>query len=265
MNGAKKTTKAITVRGDRVLHSLRLIRGSFMTIADALGDLIGELELEGGKLPELLEVPRPFAVDGPEGAQALEVRRGPLGIPLPRPAPVAIGPQTRCTIEGLTAGEAAIVSVLAAGEVLHRDRVALRALQSRSSGGFAQSLANLRAGEVLEDGPGGLALTPTWLERARALAPMVPPPGPELAEAWARKLEGRTRGAGQAAAIRFLSSASRGPSGPAVVTRNELAAELDRSPTSGGFAQTLADLRRVGLLEDVPGGLRLSRDLVFPD
>lgn len=122
---------------------------------------------------------------------------------------------------------------------------------------WAALLADLRAGELVAGEPSAIALTSAGEALARGCARL--PVGRELAEVWASKLKGS-----RARVVRFMALPVAGgpPEAAGVVGRNQLAEAIGVRPTSGGYAQTLADLSKLGILEGAPSRLVLHRALI---
>lgn len=153
--------------------------------------------------------------------------------------------------DGLTRSMRRVLTVLAQhAEGMPRDRIAIFAGYSATSGGFSQALADLRAEGWIEDAAGCSLITD---EGIRALGTFEPlPTGSKLFAYWIANLS--TSESRILVALR--DRAKQG------LARDELADACGYSPTSGGFSQALADLRLRKLIVDVNKRIHIAKELL---
>ena len=155
--------------------------------------------------------------------------------------------------EGLTKGETKILTALAqAGRALSLPQIGTRCGLSSASGSFAQSVAALRSDGYVE-GPGSaLAITDDGLEALGPFARL--PEGEQLFDYWCHKVGGA--GGKILAALRQRHRERGGPA-----TIGEIGAATGLSHGSGSFAQALAKLRRLDLIEGAGSAVTLSPEM----
>lgn len=132
-----------------------------------------------------------------------------------------------------------------------KTQLALWADVSPTSGGFAGNLGVLReAGLIAYPSGGAVALTDAGRERAPT--PTVPAVE-EMHEALCAKV-----GAGKAAILRALIAIY-----PRDIGKNDLAEKIGVSPTSGGYAGNLGDLRSLGVIDYPAPGRVVALPVLF--
>jgi hypothetical protein len=130
----------------------------------------------------------------------------------------------------------------------HWTLIAVLALQSPKSSGFANNVSVLRVGGLLEGNKsGGLALTENG--RRAATAPDVPLTTEDLLRAIAGKIT-----APQMRILRYLTSSGS----PTIAGWDTVARHSGQSPTSSGFANNVSILRTMGLVRGNRQGLEAS-------
>ena len=155
--------------------------------------------------------------------------------------------------EGLTRTEVKILTVLAqAGRPLSSVQVGIRCGLSSTTGSFAQALASLRESGFIVGKGSGLQITHEGLQ---ALGPFSRlPEGAELFDYWCHKVGGT----GTKILI-ALRARHREHSGPA--TSAQLGSETGLSHTTGSFAQALATLRKLELIDGGGSSMTLSTEM----
>lgn len=155
--------------------------------------------------------------------------------------------------EGLTKGETKILTALAqAGRALSTSQIGTRCGLSSGSGSFAQSIAALRADGYVS-GPGSaVAITDDGLEALGQFPHL--PEGSQLFDYWCHKVGGA--GGKILSALRRRHRERGGPMSAA-----ELGTATGLSHGSGSFAQALAKLRRLDLVEGPGSGVVLSAEM----
>lgn len=180
----------------------------------------------------------------------------------PRPTPAASTPSIipeDIPAEEITRPQQKILDVLAAFEPLgldqvHKSMVAAHAGVSPTSGGYFNNLGRLRKLGLI-DYPAPLYVSLTAAGRAAA-QPGEPISGlQDLHESWYRILPRP-----QAAILRALIEIY-----PEATRKEDLAIQLDVSPTSGGYFNNLGRLRTLGAIEYPSGGLVCASALLYPE
>jgi len=162
--------------------------------------------------------------------------------------PRAEKPKAESSIPGLSPVEKKILCTLAAGGAMDRKKLALWSGYSHTSGSFGQALADLReAGDIVGSSK-ELSITSEGRTKVAGHVEKLPK-GEALLEWWIAK-----RPSGDGLVLRALA---RG--GP--MSREDIAAAIDRSNTSGSYGQTLADLRALGLIDGTSKAYDLSPEL----
>lgn len=175
--------------------------------------------------------------------------------PKPKPAPQE-EPKLR---DDITAPQQRVLNALAEFEALGlptvaRSNVAVWAVQSPTSSGYANNLGRLRSLGLIDYPSGGqVALTAA----GRAVAtPMTPIRSVEqLHAAWCDRLPNP-----QARILRVLIDRY-----PCSIDRVALAGAANQSATSSGYTNNLGALRSLGLLDYPRSGLVVAMPLLFPD
>ena len=194
------------------------------------------------------------AYESQSHAQAVATKRKPVASEPPRLDPAAA--QALDAVpdrDDLTKGEAKILTALAqAGRALSTAQIGTRCGLSSGSGSFAQAIAALRADGYVS-GPGSaVVITDDGLE---VLGPFTRlPEGKQLFDYWCHKVGGA--GGKILAALRQRHRDRGGPMSTA-----ELGAATGLSHGSGSFAQALAKLRRLDLIEGPGSGIVLSAEM----
>lgn len=194
---------------------------------------------EGQRTPQRADPPRGWNAGGPS---------------VPRSTPAADGQLTavrKADVPTLTTLAWADSVGLAP---LDRDTLAVLAGSSPNSGAYSQKLARLRDEGLVEyPSPGTVAATRTYLAAVPA------PPGPASSEDLQAAILARLPGALRP----ILAELVRRRGG---IGRDELAAVLGRSTTSGAFSQSLAALVRLGVAHyPAPGRIAPAPVLWLPD
>jgi hypothetical protein len=155
--------------------------------------------------------------------------------------------------EGLTKTETKILTALAqAGVALSLAQIGTRCGLSSGAGSFAQAVAALR-GDGYIVGPGsGLKITEDGLEALGPFARL--PEGAALFDYWCAKVGGT--GGKILAALRQRHRAREG-----AATASQIGAATGLSHSAGSFAQALAKLRRLDLIEGPGSAVVLSAEM----
>ncbi len=155
--------------------------------------------------------------------------------------------------EGLTKTEVKILTALAqSGRALTTVQIGTRCGLSSGTGSFAQAVAALR-GDGYVVGPGSaLGITDEGLEALGPFARL--PDGQQLFDYWCAKAGGTC-----AKILTALQKRHRERQGPA--TTAELGHATGLSHGTGSFAQALAKLRRLELIDGGGSGMSLSAEL----
>jgi hypothetical protein len=130
---------------------------------------------------------------------------------------------------------------------MHKKKLALMTGYSPSSGGYGQALADLRSSGFIAGRSDAITLTDSGRIAAGKLTPL--PTGSALLDWWCGK-----RPDGEADVLVALAQHR-------TLSRDALAHVLGRSPTSGGFGQVLANLRRLGLIDGTSTSIHLATEL----
>lgn len=155
--------------------------------------------------------------------------------------------------EGLTKTETKILTALAqAGHALSAVQIGTRCGLSSGSGSFAQALASLRSDGYIVGSSSSITITEDGIEALGPFARL--PEGQQLFDYWCAKT-----GSTCAKILVALKHRHRDRQGPA--TTADLGAASGLSHGSGSFAQALAKLRRLELIEGGGTGMVLSADL----
>lgn len=150
--------------------------------------------------------------------------------------------------EEIKAGELRILGALSSRGPLSKTRLAILTGYQHTAGGFATTLASLRArGWVDSSGGGTFVLTEEGLSKAKG-AP-APLSGEHLAALWGGKLS--TPG-------RRLFEALLGPLGGSGTAHDVAVAAGYKNAAGGNVAEGLAELRRYGLVEGTSKALSLG-------
>ena len=156
-----------------------------------------------------------------------------------------VAPST--SLPGMSECEHAILRVLVArGKPSTRAQVAILSEYSSRSGSFAQALAALRVAGYMTGSSNALEATPDGRNVIGHVPPL--PTGRQALEHWRVKL-----GECEGAILQVLAQAY-----PAEVDRDRLATSTGYSARSGSFAQALAKLRKLELVD----GFRASSALM---
>ncbi len=157
----------------------------------------------------------------------------------------------------------ALVRILCALNNLHgigipkptKVQAALWAGYSPKSGGYANNLGQLRSGGLVDYG--GSSTVYLTAEGKKLVdehdSPELPSTIDELREQVFRMV-----GSSKARILNALVEAGRVP-----ISKSDLAVECGFSPTSGGYANNLGNLRSMGLIEYVEGGV-VGAEVLFP-
>lgn len=189
--------------------------------------------------------------------------RVPVHAPLARPVaaaakPVSVSADTT-PAEGLTAPQQRILDALALFESLGLDtpdksNVAVFADASPTSGGYKNNLGMLRSAGLLDYPKNGL-VSLTTAGRALANSPQNIATLADLHAAWFDKLpESKNK------ILRVLIEVYDN-----ALTKEECAALVGASPTSGGYKNNLGSLRSLGLIDYPKQGYVVATKLLFPD
>jgi uncharacterized protein len=153
-----------------------------------------------------------------------------------------------------------LFAVLAqAGGRLKRSQLALRSLYNGSGGGFRRALSQLRTTGEIAEADGFVELTMAGLKRAgisegkpKFGKPVV---GSDLGELLKKRLNAST-------CKLYDALEAAGYDG---LTRARLATNTDYDASGGGFRRALSELRKLGCIEEEPGGarIRLEADLLL--
>lgn len=177
-----------------------------------------------------------------------------------RPAYVPSAPPPDPPPDGdISAPQQRILDVLAAFrglglDQIHKNMVAVHARASPTSGGYFNNLGRLRSlGLIDYPQPTYVSLTDTGLEQARDVEPIAGVE--ELHESWYRILSKP-----QAAILRAVIEIH-----PEAMRRDDLAVQVDVSPTSGGYFNNLGRLRTLGAIEYPSPGMIRAADILWPD
>jgi uncharacterized protein len=177
-----------------------------------------------------------------------------------RPPPMSPAPRPQRTqvASGLTGPQQRVIDAVATLRHLGLDRpqkaaVAAMARYSPTSGGYANLLGQLKtAGLIDYPMPGLVMLTKPGVERGTPHARVNQLE--DFHQAWMEILSEPRRKLLRVLIARY----------PAAMLREELAGETGYSPTSGGFANLLGQLRTLGVV-DYPGrGQVAATELLFP-
>jgi hypothetical protein len=119
-----------------------------------------------------------------------------------------------------------------------------------TSGGFAGALASLRRKHYINGAGGGMEIT---LEGKNAIGPVtiMPISGPELVMFWVGKLRSKTEKV-------IFEVIAANPNG---IDKHDLCRITNYSPTSGGLAGALANLRGLKLVTGPASCLRPAEEL----
>lgn len=146
--------------------------------------------------------------------------------------------------------ERKILTVLAQrGRRCSKKLVALQAGYSVTSGGFGQALANLRKTQYIEGSAANLQITAGGIGALGDFDPL--PEGDELIAFWIRS---RPRCESQILMALFEVM-------PEPMSKAEVSDKCGYSPTSGGFGQALANLRKLELIVGGASALELSPEI----
>lgn len=141
-----------------------------------------------------------------------------------------------------------MASILAARPGVTRDQLALHAGLVNPSGNFSDRLSELRSRGWLEESSGRLSLRP---EAVSETSGVPVPDGDQVIAAWREKLGGRAR---------MMLDHLIGRRGE-TVSRADLAGAVELVNPSGNFSDRLSELRSLGLIKDIDGGVRINEDL----
>ncbi len=137
-----------------------------------------------------------------------------------------------------------------------KTQVALWSDYSPTSGGYANYLGQLRSADLIEyGGHGTMFLTNEGKHLVESMedSPEIPSTVEDLREQVFRMVgESRTR------ILKILIDADREP-----ISKPELAEQAGFSPTSGGYANYLGNMRSMGLINYVSGGV-VATEVLFP-
>jgi hypothetical protein len=151
----------------------------------------------------------------------------------------------------LTQGMKKVLSVLV--QVKHpmkANQVAVLAGYSPTSGGYAQTLATLRRDGLISGNGGALRITQEGIDILGGEYETIPQDAEGRINYWSEKL---STGCGRILRALFRIH-------PGSLTSTELAEATEHSPTSGGYAQNLAQLRALCLI-DKGQPIKLSENL----
>ncbi len=146
---------------------------------------------------------------------------------------------------GLKEVDRKILQALAQHKTLTRRQLAILTGYSYTSGAFAQSIADMRAAGYIGGGKGFMEITPAGLKAAGRIEKL--PTGKKLFEWWVAH-----RPKTDADILLALKEANR------PLSRQELADAAVKSSTSGAYAQSLADLKKLCLMVKEPKGYTLA-------
>lgn len=161
--------------------------------------------------------------------------------------------------DGISVPQQRILDVLAAFRGLgldqvHKNMVAVHARASPTSGGYFNNLGRLRSlGLIDYPQPSYVSLTDAGAEQAHDVEPITGVE--ELHESWYRILPRP-----QAAILRALIDIY-----PEAMRKDDLAAQVDVSPTSGGYFNNLGRLRTLGAVEYPSPGMVRAADILWPE
>jgi hypothetical protein len=241
------------------LRSVMAKVGTLRTHADKVGDVMADLAgLLAGDTPTPTAASIPRSLDNGDDRieRAVSVRsqsRTVTAKALPSPR-IAASSDTE-----VPRAQQKILDVLAYFEALGLERmdrasVAGMLKASASSGAYANKLGALRsAGFIHYPTAGDVALTKAGRRIAEA---------PELATSLAEYHDRWRQSVGEA---RWAIVSALLPHYPDAVDRDQVAAEVDASSTSGAFANKLGSLRTLGLLDYPASGTVAVTSLLFPD
>jgi uncharacterized protein len=153
-----------------------------------------------------------------------------------------------------------LFAVLAqAGGRLKRSQLALRSLYNGSGGGFRRALSQLRTTGEIAEADGFVELTMAGLKRAgisegkpKFGKPVI---GSDLGELLKKRLNAST--------CKLYDALEH--AGYDGLTRARLATNTNYDASGGGFRRALSELRKLGCIEEEPGGarVRLAEDLLL--
>jgi hypothetical protein len=131
------------------------------------------------------------------------------------------------------------------------DYVFPRRFHTTTCSGFRSVVGSNR---ISMEGPSAsIAITEAGRRAAGDVAPL--PTGPSLLAWWRAR-----RPQGEAQILYVLARHYTGGGRP--LSREDVAMATDRSPTSGGFGQALANLRRLGLISGSSREIRIADELI---
>ena len=146
--------------------------------------------------------------------------------------------------------EKKILHALAQGGAMSRKKLAIWTGYSFTSGSFGQALADLRAAGGIDGPSSAIIITKEGKESIAGETERLPT-GRALLDWWVSK---RPKSDGDV--LKILADHGR------AMSREDLAQAADRSNTSGSFGQTLADLRKLGLIDGPSKAICISPQLV---
>jgi uncharacterized protein len=160
------------------------------------------------------------------------------------------------TTEGISRSQQRILDVLAWLAMVNvspaaKAQVAGLAGQSPTSGGYFNNLGKLRSAGLIDYIDSKVFLTDGG--RAAAAEPSTPPTSEQLQDEVCRKVS-----TSQARILRELIAIY-----PGDLSKDELAAHVGQSPTSGGYFNNLGRLRSLGFIEYPTAGWARAADVLF--
>ena len=190
------------------------------------------------------QAPRPAPKPVPEHHEPTNHVSGVATPPKGAPPLTALVPPTKA--------EKRLLHALAQSrEPMHRRKLALWTGYSPDSGGYGQALADLRTDGFIEGSSERISITAAGRRAAGDIEPL--PTGRALLNWWIDK---RPKGDGDV--LYVLAALAQG--GP--MSRDEIAEKAHKSPTSGGFGQSLANLRRLGLIDGPSSAITIAPELM---
>jgi hypothetical protein len=176
-----------------------------------------------------------------------------VAAPAPRQREVTAAPAG--SVEGLRAGAVRILQELAARAPAGYSRAQVGALTqfSPKGGTFNTYLGDLRRGAFIEERSGLVYATEHGIHSLGGNVPATPTTHDEVMRLWRKALR-----SGAFAMLEAVVAA-----GPAGIRRDDLAGQVDMTPSGGTFNTYLGDLRRNGLITE-RDKVCTANDILFP-
>lgn len=211
---------------------------------------IAKIKAMNSTIDDILKTPLDLKLPKPEVKYNVDLMS--KNVPVP---PLVKNPESISSLQidsGISEPERNVLRAVAQLGTSNRIQIAILAQYSPTSGGYAGTMAKLLRKNLITGNGEGISITQEGLA---ALGPWEPLPTDmgSLLKTWREKL-----GEGPGKIISFLCE-----NYPNAYPRDDIARSCNYSPTSGGFAGSMATLSKMDLIEKTSDGFKASKNM-FP-